>query len=89
MRTAWLHILGWEEPDHHASVSDPEFEARLNQVFDEIDIGGDGFLDPQEVAAFLEKTHTVSAALANFLINSFDTNSDGMIDRNDLHAVAH
>merc|ERR1712167_86533 len=71
----WLKILGWK--DDECPKSHEAFEERLCQVFDEIDIDNNGYLEPEELKAFVEKTGVASADLVNFLIQSFDTNADG------------
>jgi len=84
MRQAWLNVLGL---DNH-SLSDADFQAHVDKMFDEIDIAKDGRLHPHEIEAFLAKSNK-EIGLVKFLIQAFDYDGTGTITRSELKAATH
>mmetsp|Transcript_49982 Transcript_49982/g.127170 ORF Transcript_49982/g.127170 Transcript_49982/m.127170 type:complete len:183 (+) Transcript_49982:1234-1782(+) len=84
MRKAWCDILGGQADD-----SSPVMTNRAQHLFKQIDRNGNGFIEPEELAQFLEsRGDGVAKHLVKFLIEALDTNSDGKLDLGEFCAMA-
>lgn len=63
-----------------AKATNDEIAAR----FDQLDVDGNGVLSPDEVVSVLEDLLGFDAAMAKYLINMFDTNQDGNLDKSEF-----
>lgn len=52
--------------------------------FDELDVDGNGVLCPDEVVSILEELLGFDEVMAKYLINMFDTNRDGNLDKSEF-----
>jgi len=98
MKDAWRKLLGL--PQHggvdckirrRKSTSGDMHEELLGTIdsaMDKMDINGDGFIQPSELLAYLEK-NDMSGTLVEQMIKICDQDGDGQLSRADLRSVAH
>lgn len=83
MRAIWLVLVDC------SSENDPEqISTTFRNTFDSIDSKKDGFLDEEEVRAYVNASAKADAKVCKFLIQSFDTLGDGVLSRNEFEAIA-
>ena len=57
---------------------------KITEKFQELDKNGDGLLCPSEVICVLKKMLGLDDEMAKYMINMFDTNQDGNIDKTEF-----
>lgn len=90
MKNAWCELLfGTDQKHVHTKRTEEQLLQALDTVFAHIDSNGDGYLDLEELLAFVDEKHkNVSKHLMLQMVRVLDQHDDGKVDKNEFHALA-